>query len=242
MQILYVRAFDPLTTCWSVLPITLKVNPSPIAPFNLDDIIKCDDDNNPQNAITGINLTQRTAAVLAQQPAPTSNYIVTYYTSQTAAQEGIAPIIPATNYVATNGQTIWVRVENTLTDCYNVGSFQIIINTPLQLTTPTPLSVCDDDTNPNNQYHIFDLTVKNAQITQNLLGYTVTYYPSLALAQAGGATTITTPTAYTNGPPGVQTLGVVVTNNETGCKSITTLDIRVLPIPLPNSTTRSNEF
>jgi gliding motility-associated-like protein len=172
---------------------------------------------------------------LAQQPPPTSNYTITYYTSQTAAQAGTAPIIPATSYVATNGQTIWVRVENTLTDCYNIGSFQIIINTPLQLTTPTPLSICDDDTNPNDQYFSFNLTLKNAQITQNLTGYTVTYYPSLALAQAGGATTITTPTAYTNIFPAVQTLGVVVTNIVTGCKSITTLDIRVLPIPTPNT-------
>ena len=33
----------------------------------------------------------------------------------------------------------------------------------------------------------------------------------------------------------MQTLGVVVTNIATGCKSITTLDIRVLPIPTPNT-------
>ncbi|MBF6640198.1 hypothetical protein IVB69_01770, partial [Flavobacterium sp. J49] len=103
-------------------------------------------------------------------------------------------------------------------------------NIPLLLTTPAPLSVCDNDTNPNDQYHSFDLTVKDAEITQNLSGYTVVYYPSLALAQAGGATTITDFTAYTNIAPAVQTLGVVVTS-AAGCQSITTLDIRVLPVP-----------
>jgi gliding motility-associated-like protein len=96
------------------------------------------------------------------------------------------------------------------------------------------LSICDDDTNPNDQYFSFNLTLKNAQITQNLTGYTVTYYPSLSDAQ-NNTNVITTPTAYTNIFPAVQTLGVVVTNIATSCKSITTLDIRVLPIPTPNT-------
>ena len=56
----------------------------------------------------------------------------------------------------------------------------------------------------------------------------------MALAQVGGATTITDFTAYTNITPAVQTLGVVVTS-AAGCQSITTLDIRVLPIPTPNT-------
>ncbi|MGL2964948.1 hypothetical protein ACSVH2_14105, partial [Flavobacterium sp. RSB2_4_14] len=168
--------------CWSVITIELNVNPSPIAPVALNNIVVCDDDNNPQNAITGVDLTQRTPDVLAQQPAGGS-YTVTYYNSQLAAQDGTAPIIPATNYIGTNGETIWVRVEDNTTGCYNLGSFQLVINTPLLLTTPAPLSVCDDDANPNNQFHSFDLTVKTAEITQNLPGYTVAYYPSLADAQ-----------------------------------------------------------
>ncbi|NNT73267.1 adhesin, partial [Flavobacterium sp. IMCC34852] len=139
-----------------------------------------------------------------------------------------------TNYTAMNNQTIWVRVEDNTTGCFNIGSFDVIINIPLLLTTPAPLSVCDNDTDPNNQYHSFDLTVKDAEITQGLSGYTVTYYPSLSEAQAGGATTITDFTAYTNIFPAVQTLGVLVTS-AAGCQSITTLDIRVLPVPTPNT-------
>ncbi|WP_304986240.1 T9SS type B sorting domain-containing protein [Flavobacterium rivulicola] len=234
VQILYVRAVDPLTGCWSVIPIELNVNPSPIAPVDLDDIVVCDDDNNTQDAITSIDLTVNTASILAQQPLAASNYTVEYYTSQTAAQDGIAPIINVTNYTAMNNQTIWVRVEDNTTGCFNIGSFDVIINIPLLLTTPAPLSVCDNDTDPNNQYHSFDLTVKDAEITQGLSGYTVTYYPSLSEAQAGGATTITDFTAYTNIFPAVQTLGVLVTS-AAGCQSITTLDIRVLPVPTPNT-------
>jgi len=232
-QTLYVRAVDPNTGCVTVMPIVLRVNPSPIAPINLDNIEVCDQDNNTQNAVTGVDLTVRTADVLAQQPLAASNYTVTYYTSSTAAQQGTSPIIPATNYVTTS-QKIWVRVEDNNTGCYNIGSFDVIINIPLLLTTPTPLSLCDDDANPNNQFHSFDLTVRDVMITQGLSGYTVTYYSTYALAQVGGASDIADFTNYTNTQPAVQTLGVRVTS-AAGCYSVTTLDIRVLPIPTPNT-------
>jgi hypothetical protein len=147
---------------------------------------------------------------------------------------GTSPIIPATNYLASTTQKIWVRVEDNITGCYNIGSFDIIINIPLLLTTPTPLSVCDDDANPNNQFHSFDLTVRDALITQGLPGYTVTYYSTYALAQAAGVSDIADFTNYTNTQAAVQTLGVLVTS-AAGCTSVTTLDIRVLPVPTPNT-------
>ncbi|NMH23713.1 hypothetical protein, partial [Flavobacterium solisilvae] len=46
VQILYVRAEDPDTGCFSVMPITLEVNPSPVAPINLDNIEVCDTNAN----------------------------------------------------------------------------------------------------------------------------------------------------------------------------------------------------
>ena len=105
----------------------------------------------------------------------------------------------------------------------------MFVNAPLALTTPTPLSVCDNDTNPNNLFTLFDLTVKDFDITQGLPGYIVTYYPSYPVTPTSVA--IATPTAYTNTEPAVQTLGVMVTSAQ-GCKSYTTLTIRVLPVPV----------
>ncbi|WP_187658798.1 hypothetical protein, partial [Flavobacterium macrobrachii] len=109
------RAEDPVTGCFSVMPITLEVNPSPIAPIDLDDIEVCDTDSNNQSASTNVNLTVLTAAVLAQQPLPASSYTVTYYTSQPLAEDGDFPIINTSNYLASNLDTIWVRVENNAT-------------------------------------------------------------------------------------------------------------------------------
>ena len=239
VQILYVRAQDNATGCYSILPIELNADPSPVAPVNLDPITVCDQDSNPQSASTIVDLTQETAAVLAQQTGAAVNYTVMYYKNQGDAQVGtnVGQIITPSSYFGSNLEMIWVRVEHNTTHCYNIGSFQLKINTPLLLTTPAPLSLCDYDTNSNDQHHAFNLTVKDVEINQ-ATGYAVTYYASLLDAQNNtNAISATAATAYVNIVPAVQTLGVVVTT-PAGCKSITTLDIRVLPIPTPNTNPR----
>ncbi len=224
-QILYVRAEDPITHCYTVMPITLGVDPSPTAPFNVPDIELCDQDSNPYNATTLINLTQNTANVLGQQPLASSNYTVEYFTSKVLADDGTAPIIPATVFNGADGQVIWVRVENIATGCYNLATFKLIIHTPLQLTTPTVLNMCDDDASPNDQHTEFDLTVRDLEINQGT-GYTVTYYTS-------GNVLITDPAHYVNGLPGAVEPIIAVVTTPFGCTSSTILDIRVLPVPTP---------
>jgi gliding motility-associated-like protein len=228
VQIIYVRAEDPVTGCFSVMPITLEVNPSPVAPVNLDDIEACDTYGNNQDGVMTVNLTVRTPDALAQQPLPASNYTVTYYTSEALAHEGDFPIINTTNYAGSNGQTIWVRVENNATGCYNLGTFQLSIGIPLVVPTPQPINECD--ALPNDQFAVFDLTVR--EITA-LPGYTFQYYPSLSDAQ-NDTNQITNITSYTNILPAVQTLGVRIISTQ-GCVGITTLNIRVLPSPEPNT-------
>jgi gliding motility-associated-like protein len=224
-QTLYVRAEDPITHCYTVMPFTISVDPSPIAPVNVPDIELCDQDSNPYNASTIINLTQNTSNIQGQQPPATSGYTIEYYTSKLLADAGTAPIIPATSFVGSDGQTIWVRVENNLTGCYNLGTFKLIIHTPLLLTTPPVLNMCDDDLIPNNQHTEFDLTVRDVLINQGT-GYTVTYYTSSNVL-------ITDPAHYVNGLPGaVEPITAVVTT-PFGCTSSTILDIRVLPVPTP---------
>jgi gliding motility-associated-like protein len=231
VQYLYVRAEDPDTGCVKVIMIELNVNPSPVAPINLDDITLCDDqDNNTQNGIRLVDLTQRTPDVLSQQPLSPSSYEVTYYTSQLLAEQGTLPITPATAYMGSNGDTIWVRVENLATGCYQLGTFQLVIGIPLQVLTPQPINECDNDSNPNDQHTTFDLTVRTIAPS----GYTIKYYPSLAEAHSG-TNEILDPTSYINVPPAVQTLGIAIISAE-GCKSYTTLNIRVLPVPTPNTT------
>ena len=78
---------------------------------------------------------------------------MTYHINPTDAATGNNEIVPNHQLQdATNGQTIWSNsTENIATGCYNVGSFQVIINIPLVVATPTPISKCDHDANPNDQ-------------------------------------------------------------------------------------------
>jgi hypothetical protein len=226
-QTIHYRVTKTATSEFAVGSFELIVNPTPIA--NTPPNISVCDDNN--DGIAVFNFSPLIPQILGVVNPTTAT--VTFYTSLSSADSGIGQIIPISSYVGSNGQTIWARVENNATGCYDVVSFQLIVNTPLLLTFPTVLAVCDDDANPNNLITTFDLTVKDNEITQGLIGYTVTYFPSLANAQIG-TNAIANPTSYVNVLPSVQTLGVKVTSS-LGCSSITTLDIRVLPIPTPNT-------
>ncbi len=227
-QTIYYRIVDITTSEYSVGSFVIVVNNRPYF-NNPSNLSICDTDSNPYNGSTFINLDVQTPLVLAQQPLSASNYSVTYYTSMSNAEAGTAPILNSSAFLATNEQTIWVRCESIYTGCYYVGSFSVVINIPLQVTTPTPLNKCDNDSFPNDQYSNFDLTVKIPDILQGAVGCVVNFYPSFANALAN-TNQISTPTNYVNIAPAVQTLGVKVTTSS-GCISYTTLNIRVLPIP-----------
>ncbi len=232
VQVIYVAATDPISGCRQVMPLTLNVNPSPIMP-SLNDLTLCDQTNNSQDGITVFDLTVQTPLILAAQTSPASDYTVTYYISLADAEDQINNIVNVQSYTNTvNGQTIWAVVQHNTTDCFMIGTFQLNVNAPLLLTTPAPLSICDTDSIPNDQFTTFDLTIRNTMITGGLPGYTVTYYPSWPITSSSVA--IADPTAYINASPAVQTLGVLVTSPQ-GCTSVTTLTIRVLPIPTPNT-------
>lgn len=146
-------------------------------------------------------------------------------------------INPITGAISPSASTPgWYTVNYTIaangTDPTIMTSAVVNINAPLALIMPSPLSLCDDGPQTIIETTVFDLTVKNNEITQNLPGHTVTYYPSYADALAG-TNAIADPTAYTN-VTNAQTIGVKVTTPH-GCSSYTTLDIRVLPLPTPNS-------
>jgi len=231
-QFIWVRAQNTLTGCYSVIRIELDVVPAPEIPV-LDDLTLCDDQGNAQDGFRVFDLTVQTPIILAAQPGPPANYQVGYYTTQALADAGTNPIVNASSYTnQSNPQVIYFRVSDVTGQCYSTGSFSLIVGLPLALITPAPLALCDDGPTTPVPQTVFDLTVKDNEITQNLPGYTVTYYPSYAQALVqSGAISAADQGAYTN-LTNPQTLGVVVENAQ-GCISVITLDIRVLPLPTP---------
>ena len=236
-QTIYVRAQNQgAPGCFSIISIELTVNAAPMMPI-LQDIAKCDSGVNNQDGITNFDLTTQETAILAAQSGVATDYDIDYFQSLTAAENGSPMILTPWNFnnSIAFSQQIWVRIENIATGCYKIGTFTLTVNAPLALTTPTPLSMCDDGPTSTLPQVVFDLTVKDDEIVgpgNIAAGYTVAYYVSQADQQAG-INAITPATAFTN-TSNAQTLYVAVTGpNPTNCRSFTTLTIRVIPLPVP---------
>src|SRR5690606_5710161 len=137
---------------------------------------------------------------------------------------------PFTNTIA-GGQTIWVRLDDNLTECFAIGQFDLIVNNGLPITDPTPLELCDDLGEPNDGVTAFNLTLKNSEITNGVLTQGVSYFETEEDAQ-NNENRIDPETAYVN-TSNPQILFVRVEDSNSSCVSFTTLTIRVLPNPNP---------
>ena len=173
------------------------------------------------------------------------NYVITFYETFANAQTGANPISNGNVYMnISNPQTIWATINDQITSCISVTSFQLIVtNNAFPITNPTPLMVCDDNT---DGIAVFNVDSKNAEILGSLSSsqYTVTYYENQFAAQLGGFGNILSP--YFNIIPNNQTVYArVELNSDTTIFSTTSLQLIVNPIPeintpIPNLTVYEN--
>ncbi|APY09083.1 hypothetical protein BWZ20_12560 [Winogradskyella sp. J14-2] len=235
-QMIYVRSESTITGCYSLTQSTLElvVVPSPEVPTNLAPIEICDAN---ADGFAQFDLNQQEAVILGTQDP--SEVELTYHVTAADATAGNNPIINTGNYTNTvNPQIIYVRLSNPSTGCQDTGAFEIIVQLPPEPVQPTPLELCDDlDEDPGDEITVFDLTVKDSEITNGNASWSVAYYETSADAQLQ-TNAIADPTQYTNTsvnglPANPQTLYVVVTDTDTGCVAFTTMTIRVLPNPTP---------
>ncbi|MFL9844319.1 T9SS type B sorting domain-containing protein [Flavobacterium rhizosphaerae] len=238
LQFIYVRVTDTITGCFRTYQLTLIVEPAPQAP-DVDDLTQCDDtDNNGQDGQAYFDLTVQEESIYEALGLEAGSLTIHYFTSEENADAGAPRITTPQHYYGSDGQMIWIRVEDPDTECYSLTSFTLHLNAPVAVVTPTPLVLCNEAL-PNDGQTEFNLTVKDEEILGVWgvgQGDTVTYYESLA--DRDNDNPIATPEAYTNPAPpqgNPKTLQVVVTTPE-GCKSYTTLTIKVLPLPVPDTT------
>jgi len=76
-----------------------NITTDPVMP-TLPDIVLCDTDFNTQDGSTTFNITIQTPIILASQTLPASNYTVSYYSSQAAANGNVSQIINQTTFLA----------------------------------------------------------------------------------------------------------------------------------------------
>lgn len=194
-QTIYVRVEDPANGCVLNTTLELEVYDSPLI-TTPEPLELCDDDDD-QQAI--FDLTQVEAEVL--DGLDPNNYNITYHDDAQEAEDGVDAITNAGGYEnVSNPQTIWIRVTdpNTPTGCYNVVELELIVNPLPVAVQPTNLELCDDELSGSDtdELSVFDLTVKEGEITGGDNSINIVWYETPADFQAG--IEIPNPTAYTN--------------------------------------------
>ena len=200
-------------------------------PLTLPTITLCDNFGNTYDGITIFDLTQQNDLILAANGGNLDGFIIRYYTSEANALAGTNWIGDPTQYQnLSNPQTIWVTVENTSNPggCTRMRSFEIAVNSSIFLTQPTPITVCES-TLPNDGVELFDLTIRELQILGGVQTFATFKYYTSAYDRENDINEITNAEFYTSTSPN-QTIYIKVIA-ENGCESLTTLQLRVLPLP-----------
>ncbi len=233
--------------------ITLNVNTVPIA-NNVANFELCDDFDSgafDDGINNNINLRNRVNDILGGAQT-SANFTVTFYTSAADANSDTNPIINDTNYTnqTRDRETIYVRVLNNTTGCFNDHlTFDIIINPLPTITKPIPdIEVCDDGTDGSSINGLAQ-NINLSQRDEDVLDgrdendFTVSYHKTRQQAIDG-----TSPVnkMYSNDPtrtippvgtaidaPHKERLWISILNNDTQCRyGIATVTIVTYPEPI----------
>lgn len=152
---LFIRVSDNTTGCFIAPSFILQINQNPIA-NTTPGLVTCDDDFDGFFEFDLPALTSNT--ILGTQNA--ADYTITYYNDPDNAETSTNPI-GNNNYPASNGETIYARIENNTTGCYNTTQFTTRINPlpviPIDDVVPLcidnlPLVISAETGNPDDTY------------------------------------------------------------------------------------------
>ena len=167
---LFVRVLDKITGCFNVFPIDIEVYNAPelkTEPLFLD---ACDPDH---DGYASFNLRDALPFILSDLTGMT----VTFYTTLALAESGEGFIPNETDYtnIDVREQLIYVRIEDDITGCFSVRSFEIHTNLLVSETNLEDITFCDEDA---DGMHTFSFDEISNIIRNRLPDLTITYYES----------------------------------------------------------------
>ena len=201
----------------------------PLTPLDLE---ACDNVSPFDDGFTSFDFDANTSRIKGTQ----TDVSISYHLNMSDANININPLSsPYTNI--SNPQSIFVRITNDITGCFEIADFSITVTTP-DFQKPTPLAACDstaDGSSINGQTY-FDLNSKDSEILkgQDPSAILISYHESRISAE-NGSNPISSP--YSNTVAEQQQLFVRIQDvNNPNCRSITTLDLFVNPLPVAYNT------
>ncbi|ALM47983.1 hypothetical protein AMR72_03215 [Flavobacterium psychrophilum] len=224
---IWARVINPTTNCVRVARVELNVIPAPIATTPAP-IAECDDNN---DGFARFNLVPTMQAI----EAAIADVTVSAFETQSDADLNVnaIPSPGAYDNIVAGTQTLYLRVQSDLTDCYDTVTLVLIVNPRPDAHSPAqPYALCDDGTSDSDGIAHFNLNSQSAEILAGLdpAQYTVDYYTDAAATPAG---LIGTPGNY---PSASATVYARVTNTATGCFYIVPvrLVVNALPVLITN--------
>ena len=218
LETVYARVEDPLhPECYGTTSFDLVVNALPevvaVTPLQV-----CDDDT---DGFMSFPLNSKAAELLNGQ----TGVVISFHETLAEAESASAEVFDGYTNTVINNQTLYVRLEDTTTNCYSINTLQLeVLENPVANPT-TALEVCDDDT---DGFAIFDLSLRDGQVVGAQTGMMVSYHASQSHADSGSNVLSTN---YTNTVADAQEIYVRIENSSTGCYATTTLQLIVNPRP-----------
>jgi len=145
IQIIYARVENELTGCFAVVPLNLIILEGASVINDISNI-ELEDTNN--DGFEVFDLTINEAEIIgAQDP---SGLALTYHTTFDDAVSNNNPIVIPTAYTNLQSpQTIFVRLENIVNDCFATGDFLLILSNTFSDSDGDGIPDADEDLNGN---------------------------------------------------------------------------------------------
>ena len=218
-QEIFVRIENNLNDdCYSTDSFMLTINEAPIA--NNVTLVQCDEDGIPEG-FTTFNFNQ----VRDDITGGAADRTVTYYLSYNNALNEAAAIDGNAFDNFFNPQTIFVRVENDVTNCYNIS--ELTLEVSLTSSNNASLEACDND-GVEDGFYTFNLSEVDATVLNTLpANLDVVYYETYenALLEVNPLTS-----NFTNTIPYNQTIYARVENSN-ACYGISDIELTVFELP-----------
>ncbi|MBC3847260.1 T9SS type B sorting domain-containing protein [Winogradskyella echinorum] len=153
------------------------------------------------------------------------NIDFTYYRSETDLENNNNPILNPESYTNTsNPETVYVKIRNASTECYNVVALDLIINMPPEINDFETFNICENENN------LVDLTEINEALLDNTYNILVSYHTSEGDAVAS-TNALNTNYNYTNTN---ESLFARVEYSTTNCYAVYPFQLVVEPLPIAN--------
>lgn len=225
---------DVAAGCSSSDEIVVEFTTNPIISNQPEDILLCESDGDLTEVF---DLSVNEALVLGSQVA--ADFPISFHTSQTDAETNQNPIATPNAYTNTvPTETIWVRIADVTQTCFEVASFDILVDKEAIANKPIDYELCDNinDGSDTNGITTFNLSTKISEVlgSQLLTDFEVKFYYSQTDADAGvSGTEIISPIQNTSNP---QPIYARIENRaNTSCYDTTTFNLVVNPLPTVNA-------